>query len=447
MKVVIIGGDAAGMSAASRISRKNPGTEVVVLEATKDVSYSACTMPYSIADPDDDIDRLIVRTPEKFREMGIDLRLGHWVDKIDRDKKEVSGIGSEDKRFTISYDKLFIATGNRPFMPPIKGLDLPGVLPLKSLEHGRQIDKYLDENNVKNAVIIGMGYIGLEMCEALHQRYIDVTMIEAAPLLIPWLHRTLADPVEMELHDKNIKYHTNTLVNEIEKTGDKLIVKTKDNTFETDMVIASMGVVPNSEIAVDAGLETGPAKAIIINEFMETSDPDIFTAGDCATAKHIVSGEDVWIPLALTANRGGRIAADNIMGKKEKFPGILGTAAFKVFDYQVARTGLSFEEAKNAGFEPVEKIVKTRSKAHTCKNSEKVYINMIGDKKSGKLLGLFMVSREGIARRINSGAVALHAGMKVKDLAEVDMAYAPPFSPVWDPVILAAGELSKLLEK
>lgn len=446
MKVVIIGGDAAGMSAASRISRKEPKTEVVVLEATNDVSYSACTMPYSIADPDDDINRLIVRSPEKFREMGIDLRLGHYVDKIDRDKKEVCGRDFQDNDFTITYDKLFIATGTRPFMPPIKGLELRGVLPLKSLEDGRQIDKYLEEKSVKNAVIIGMGYIGLEMCEALHKRSVDVTMLEAAPVLIPWLNTTLADPIKKELLEKDIKYHTNTLVTEIEKKGDKLIVKTKDQQFETDMVIASLGVAPNSEIAMEAGLTLGPAKAIVINEFMETSDPDIYTAGDCATAKHIVLGEDVWIPLALTANRGGRIAADNIMGKKEKFPGILGTAVFKVFDYEVARTGLTFEEAKKAGFDVVEKIVKTRSKAHTYQNAQKVYINIIGDKKTGKLLGLFMVSKEGVARRINSGAVALHMGMKVADLAQVDMAYAPPFSPVWDPVLLAAGELAKLMD-
>ena len=447
MKIVIIGGDAAGMSAASRIARKYPDNRIIVLEATKDVSYSACTMPYSIADPDDDINRLIVRTPEQFRDSGIDLRLGHRVKRINREQKTVSGTISNEDEFTISYDKLFIATGNRPFMPEIPGLHHKGVLPLKSLDHGRDIDRYLQQNDVKKAVIIGMGYIGLEMCEALHSRYIDVTMIEASQGLIPWLHKDLASPVEKELYDKNIKWHTGTLVTEIEKKENGLLVKTKNGSFEADMVIASMGVVPNSEIAAEAGLETGPSKAIKINEYMETSDPDIFTAGDCATAIHIVSGKDVWIPLALTANRGGRVAADNIMGNREKFPGILGTAIFKVFDFQVARTGLSFKEALDSEFDPVEVVIKTRSKAHTCKNSRKIYLNMIGDKKTGKLLGLFMVGKEGVARRINSGAVALHSKMQVKDLAEVDMAYAPPFSPVWDPVILAAGELAKAIEK
>lgn len=445
MKIVIIGGDAAGMSAASRITRKYPGNEVIVLEATSDVSYSACTMPYSIADPYDDINRLIVRTPEQFIESGIDLRLGHYVTEINPQEKSVSGKKDQSEDFTISYDKLFIATGNRPFMPKIPGLELEGVLPLKSLDHGRDIDAYLETHTVKHAVIIGMGYIGLEMCEALHSRDIKITMIEAAPILIPWLNRDLAAPVEEELNNKNVDWHTNTLVTEIKKENGNLVVKTDSKEFPTDMVIASMGVVPNSEIAVSAGLETGPAKAIKINEFMETSDKDIFTAGDCATAIHIVSNQDVWIPLALTANRGGRVAADNIMGKREKFPGTLGTAVFKVFDFQVARTGLSFKEAEDAGFSPVETIIKTRAKAHTCKNSQKIYVNIIGDKKTGKLLGLFMVGKEGVARRINSGAVALHAQMSVKNLADVDMAYAPPFSPVWDPVILAAGELAKKL--
>lgn len=446
MKIVIIGGDAAGMSAASQIKRKYPENDVIVLEATGDVSYSACTMPYSIADPDDDIERLIVRAPEEFRKTGIELHLGHFVDTIDRKTKTVSGKNTDGEKFTFTYDKLFIATGNRPFMPPIKGLDLYGVFPLKSLEHGRQIDRYLEENTVKKALIIGMGYIGLEMCEALHTRNIEVTMVEAAPEVLGWLHEDLRNPVKKELDDKQIKYFTDTKVTEIEKSGNSFSVKTADKNFEADMVIASMGVVPNSEIAEKAGLELGPAKAIRTNTFMQTSDPDIYTAGDCACARHIITQKCVWIPLALTANRGGRTAAKNIMGEKSEFPGILGTAVFKVFDYEVARTGFNLNEAKEAGFDPVEVVIKTRSKAHTCRNSQKIYVNMTADKNTGQVLGLFMVGKEGVARRINSGAVALHAGMKASDLAEVDMAYAPPFSPVWDPVILAAGELAKKTE-
>ncbi|MDY0131913.1 MAG: FAD-dependent oxidoreductase [Desulforegulaceae bacterium] len=446
MKILIVGGDAAGMSAASQIKRKYPENHVVVLEATQDVSYSACTMPYSIADPDDDIERLIVRAPKEFRKIGIELHLGHFVDKIDRDKKTVSGRTTKGEEFLFSYDKLFIATGNRPFMPPIKGLDLYGVFPLKSLEHGRQIDKYLEENTVKRAVIIGMGYIGLEMCEALYSRNIEVTMVEAAPEVLGWLHKDLRNPVKKELDDKGIDYFINTKVIEIQKSGSFFTVKTEDKNFETDLVIASMGVVPNSEIAEKAGLELGPSKAIRVNTYMQTSDPDIYTAGDCACARHIITKKCVWIPLALTANRGGRVAAKNIVGEKAEFPGILGTAVFKVFDYEVARTGFNFDEAKESGFDPVEVLITTISKAHTCKNSQKIYVNMIADKKTGQVLGLFMVGKEGVARRINSGAVALHAGMKADELAEVDMAYAPPFSPVWDPVILAAGELVKKLE-
>lgn len=445
MKIIIIGGDAAGMSAASKIKRKYPNEDVIVLEATQDVSYSACTMPYSIADPDDDIDRLIVRAPEKFRKTGIELHLGHRVNEIDRKNKTVKGTNL-DKGFEFKYDKLFIATGNRPFMPPIPGLDLPGVLPLKSLDDGRKIDKYLEKNRVKKALIIGMGYIGLEMSEALHAWNIEVTMVEAAPDMLLWLHQDLSGHIKDELDKNNIRYFTNTLVEKIEKQNGKLLVHTKNKTFETDLVIASMGVVPNSEFAIEAGLEKGPANSIKTNEFMETNDPHIFAAGDCASAKHIVSKKDVWIPLALTANRGGRVAAQNIMGEKTKFPGILGTAVFKIFDYEVARTGLSMKEALDAGFEPVEKVIKTFSKAHTCKNYEKIHIHIIGDKKTKKVLGLFMVGKEGVARRINSAAVALHASLTAEDLADVDTAYAPPFSPVWDPVILAAGELAKEME-
>jgi NADPH-dependent 2,4-dienoyl-CoA reductase/sulfur reductase-like enzyme len=446
MKIVIIGGDAAGMSAASQIKRKYPENQVVVYEGTHDVSYSACSMPYSIADPDDDIERLIVRAPEEFRKTGVELHLGHWVGKIDRNAKKISGKNEDQENFSDNYDRLFIATGNRPFMPPVKGLDSYGVLPLKSLEHGRKIDEYLEKNTVKKAVIIGMGYIGLEMGEALHSRNIEVTMFEAGPELIPWLHKDLSDPVKQILNEKNINYHTNTFVTEIEKTEKGLLVKTKENKFETDMVIASMGVVPNSEIAGDAGLELGPSKAIITNTFMQTTDPDIYAAGDCACARHILTGKCVWIPLALTANRGGKTAAKNIVGEKDEFPGILGTAVFKVFDYEIARTGFTLKEAQDAGFDAVETVIKSRSKAHTYPGSEKLYLNIVGDKKTGKLLGLFIVGKEGAARRINTGAVALHAGMKVHDLADVDMAYAPPFSPVWDPVLIAASALDKKMQ-
>ncbi|MGM0418840.1 MAG: FAD-dependent oxidoreductase, partial [Thermodesulfobacteriota bacterium] len=403
MKIVIIGGDAAGMSAASQIKRKYPKNQVVVYEGTHDVSYSACTMPYSIADPDDDIERLIVRAPEEFRKTGIELHLGHWIEKIDRDAKIISGKKENNESFSDSYDRLFIATGNRPFMPPVKGLDSYGVFPLKSLEHGRKIDEYLETNTVKKAVIIGMGYIGLEMGEALHSRNIEVTMFEAGNELIPWLHKDLTAPVKETLDEKNITYFTSTFVTEIEKTEKGLLVKTKEKEFETDMIIACMGVVPNSEIAENAGLELGPSKAISTNTFMQTSDPDIYAAGDCACARHILTGKCVWIPLALTANRGGKTAARNIVGEKDEFPGILGTAVFKVFDYEIARTGFTVQEAEEAGFDPVETIITSKSKAHTYPGSEKLYVNIVGDKKSGKLLGLFIVGKEGAARRINAG--------------------------------------------
>jgi len=443
MDIIIIGGDAAGMSAAGRLKRKNKDLNVIVLEATADVSYSACSMPYNIPEKDDDINALIVRKPEKFIELGIDLRLGYRVFKIDRKNKKVEGKNSKSEQFSIHYDKLIIATGTRTFFPDIEGLDSAGVFPLKSLEDGRRIKEFISRNVIKSALIIGMGYIGLEMSESLRKLGIKVMMVEASDMPLPWLHEKLRTLVLQELEKNKVEFHTSTFVKRIEKTDKGLLIGAGDKKFSADMVISAMGVVPNSELAINAGLETGPAKSIKINEFMETKDKDILAAGDCALAIHRVSKKETWIPLALTANRGGRFASDNILGNKKAFPGVLGTAVFKLFDYEIARTGLSMKEAYDAGFDPVKVFIKTESKAHTFKSSEKLYLNMIGDKKSGKLLGLFMVGKEGVARRINSGAMALHAELSVEELSLADLAYAPPFSPVWDPVLLGAKALLK----
>lgn len=448
MRFVIIGGDAAGMSAASRGKRLDSGMEVIVLEQTSDVSYSACGMPYNIADPERSMDDLVVRTAQTFREkQNIDVRLGHRVEGIDRGNKTVTGRTSQGDNFTVEYEKLLIATGARPVILDVPGRDLRGVLALKSLDDGRRIKDFLAEHEVKSVLILGMGYIGLEMAEAFHARGVRVEMMEKRLRLLPWMPEEMADVVRKELEDKGVGLHFGPTVTSIDERGKGVSARFDNgNTIEADMVVMGVGVRPNSEIAADAGLELGPHGAIAVDRSLRTSDPDIYAAGDCADAFHVITGERVWVPLALRANRAGWAVADNVSGKSTELPGIVGSAVFKVLDLEVARSGLSLDEARSAGFDAVENMIKSRSRAHGHPGNQTIYVALVGDKKTGRLLGAAMVGKEGAAHRIDAVAVALHAGMTVAEFARCDMAYAPPFSPVWDPLLTAGNQLVKVME-
>lgn len=446
MRFVIIGGDAAGMSAASKAKRNKPDTEVVVLEQTSDVSYSACGMPYNIADPNRDMNDLVVRTAPVFREkQGIDLRLGHRVERIDRAGKKVEGVSEGGRSFAVPYDKLLIATGARPRFLPIPGMDLPGVKGLKSLEDGRSVKTYISENNVKSAIVIGAGYIGLEMVEAFHERGVQVDVCDIIPNFLPWAPKEFDEIVRKELESKGVRCRMGTAVSSIERANGRLKVNFSDESLQADMVLMGVGVAPNSELAAEAGLELGPFKAIAVDKYLRTSDPDIYAVGDCADAFHHITGKRVWIPLALRANRGGWAVADNVTGTPSEIPDIVGSAVFKVLDLEVARTGLSLKEAQDEGFDAVANYIQSRSRAHGHPGNQTVHVHLVADLKTGKLLGGSMIGKEGCAHRINAVAVALHASMTVEEFFGCDFAYAPPFSPVWDPLLTAANQLLKKL--
>ena len=446
MKFVIIGGDAAGMSAASRAKRNRPDMEIIVLEKTVDVSYSACGMPYNIADPDRDIDDLVVRSASVFREkQGINLLTGHCVDAVDVSAKTVFGSTLENDSFELPYDRLLIATGASALVPDLPGFDLPGVLSLKNLNDGRMIKHFLAFNNVKKVVIIGMGYIALEMCEALRARDIDVDMVKPRDVLLPWMEPSFADVVKVELESNGANLYLGHEVERIEHSEGHLKVVCSELNLEGDMVLVAIGVRPNSQLAVEAGLDLGPQRSLAVDRMMQTSDPDIYAAGDCADAFHIVTGRKTWIPLALRANRAGWAVADNVCGKNVKLPGIAGTAVFKVCDLEVARTGLNSLEASEYGFTPAEVVITARSRAHAHPGASNIWVQMVGDKASGRLLGVQMVGKEGVAHRINAPAVALHGHMTVEQFSQSDLAYAPPFGPVWDPLLIAANQLIKQL--
>jgi NADPH-dependent 2,4-dienoyl-CoA reductase/sulfur reductase-like enzyme len=444
MKFVIIGGDAAGMSAASRAKRRNPDMDVIVLEQSFDVSYSACGMPYNIAAPERDMDMLVVRKPSVFIEKNkINLLTGHRAETIDRAAKKVTGTAMDGKTFEFDYDRLLIATGASPVIPDLPGFDLPQVMTLKSLEHGRMIKSYILENRVKKAVIIGMGYIALEMCEAFEKRGVKVSMIKPGPVFMPWLADDLSDVIYRELTDMGVDVHPGCPVEKIEPSGSGVRVIAENLTLEADLVLVAAGVRPCSEIAGNAGLELGISKSVSVDRHLLTSDENIFAAGDCADAYHVVTDQKCWIPLALRANRAGWAVADNVCGIPTALKGVAGTSVFKVFSLEVANSGLNVEQALAAGFDPVQNMVKTRSIAHGQPGSTPIFINMTADRKSGRLLGCQMVGRQGVAHRINAVAVALHTKMTIDDFSQTDLAYAPPFGPVWDPLLTAANQIAK----
>jgi NADPH-dependent 2,4-dienoyl-CoA reductase/sulfur reductase-like enzyme len=446
MRLLIVGGDAAGMSAASRAKRLDPSMSVTVLEQSRDVSYSACNMPYNIADPTRSMEDLVVRQADVFRDkLGIDLKTGHCAGQIDISHRTVRGHADNSGDFNLPYDRLFIATGATPIIPELPGFELPGVMTLKSLADGRAVKTYLQRQRVKKVVIIGMGYIALEMCEALRTRDIAVEMVKPRPDLLPWMDRNLAESVRQTLEDQQVKLHMGKQVTCIEPAGHALCVIGDRLSLYADMVLVAVGVRPNSQLAASAGLDLGPSNAIAVDGQMRTSDKNIYAGGDCADAFHVVSGQRTWMPLALRANRAGWAVADHICGKSVELPGIVGTAVFKVFDMQVARTGLTPSEAITAGFEPVGVTVTTGSRAHIYPGGSKVQVHMVADKSSGKLLGVQMVGKESVAHRINAAAVALHATMTVSQFFQCDMAYAPPFGGVWDPLLIAAHQLTKKL--
>ena len=351
----------------------------------------------------------------------------------------------EGNHFEIPYDRLLIATGSAAVKPDLAGFEAPGVMVVKSLEDGRKIKNFLKNNRVKKTIIIGMGYIALEMCESLVGLNIAVDMVKPNPVFMPWLESSMAQTVRQGLEAKGVGVYTGHTVERIETCEDGLKVICMDLTLTGEMVLVGIGVMPCSRIAETAGLKLGVQKSIAVDRNLRTSDNNIYAAGDCADAYHVVTGEKTWIPLALRANRSGWAVADNVCGKEVALAGVAGTSVFRVFDFEVARTGLSVSEAEKFGFTPVENMIKSGSKAHAYPGNTTIQVNMIGDKTSGRLLGVQMVGTEGVAHRINGPAVALQSRMTVKQYSEADLAYAPPFGPTWDPTLTAANQLLKKL--
>ncbi len=429
MRLLVIGGIAAGLSAAARARRIDPNLEILVLEKGDAISYGACGLPYYVEDRVHSADDLIVYTPKYFRkERNITVRTGAEVVEIAHARREVALAGGE----RIHYDRLVIATGARPHCGAITGTDQPHVFRLNTLADGIRLKTYLAEHKPRRAVIIGGGFSGLEAVDSLRRNGLGITLFQAGKHL---LRREDADL-------------TNALVGHLQRFGVKTRLSERVPAIEADrvgdtpcdLVLLAVGLRPNAEIAATAGVEMGRTGAIRVDDRMQTNLGGIYAAGDCAEAMHLVTGRPAYIPLGTTANKQGRVAGANAAGVRERFAGVVGTCALSVFGLGVGMTGLSVEQARREGFSPVSSRIEARARARYF-GGKSTMVELIADKSSGRLLGGVVTGEQGVAGRINVVAAALHNRMTVDEFERLDLAYAPPFSTVWDPLLIAAQQL------
>jgi len=448
LKIIIIGGVAAGMSAASRARRNNKQAEIIVFEKSGDISYAACGLPYYISDDIKTPDSLIAVTVDEFRDKRyIDVRLHHEALSFDPRKKVVQVKNLQTNRFeTHTYDKLVIATGARAIVPPIPGVDLNNVISVRALQDGIRIKEIIKNPSVKNAVIIGGGYIGLEMAEALKKQGLRVTVVEMLDRVMANVNQEISAEIENELAAKNCDLIKSNGLKEILGTERVEEIQLMDGTIlPADLVILAIGVKPNTEFAQSGGVQPGRTGAIEISARMQTNLKDVYAAGDCAEAKNLVTNKNDYIPLGTTANKQGRVAGDSVTGKVSKFNGIVGTAVAKVFELEIARTGITgaYAESLHIPFKSI--IIDAKSRADYYPQAQSIKVKLIYKPDDGRLLGAQIVGKEGAAKRIDILATALHQKMSVRDIAQLDLSYAPPFAPVWDPVLIAANQALKTI--
>jgi len=445
-RLIVIGGDAAGMSAASQARRlRGPDElEILAFERGRFTSYAACGIPYWIAGLVEDGDELVARRPEVFRaKQDIDVRIGHEVVAIDTEARTVTvrdlDAGTEGEH---AYDQLLIATGATPVRPPVPGMDADGVFGIQTLEHGKGVLDALTTREPERAVVIGAGYIGIEMAEAMLLRGLEVHVVEMAEQPMATIDPELGDRVADAMRQMGMHLHLGVAVTGIETGEDGWInaVVTEDGTVPADIAVLGTGTRPFSDLARDAGVPIGPSGGIVTDRRQRTPVDGVWAAGDCAETYHRVSRGPVSLALGTIANKQGRIAGLNLGGDYGAFPGVLGTAVTKVCDLEIARTGLGEAAAWAAGFEPVTASIEGTTRAHYYPQARPLSIKVIAERRTGRLLGAQIVGQEGAAKRIDVFATALWNEMSVGDLLNVDLSYAPPFSPVWDPVLIAARQ-------
>lgn len=443
-KIAIIGGVAAGMSAASKAKRLNPKLDIVVYEMTNKISWGACGLPYYVGNFFEDPDTMTARSYEDFLKEGISVKLNHKVEKVSFPSKRLFVRDLEKNLlFEDTYDELIICTGAHAVTPPnIKNIEAKNVFNLKSFNDGLELKKELLKEENKNIIIIGAGYIGLELMEAaLHQKKKVLIFQHSDRILRTTFDKEITDILEKNIRKNNsVDLHLQENVTEILTSDGKAIgIKTDKNTYEGDIIVFSTGVKPNTEFLKNTEIEMMSNGAIIIDKYCKTSVPNVYSAGDCASVYHFVFKKNVYIPLATTANKLGRLIGENLNGLNKKFQGTLGSAAIKVLDYEVARTGITEEEAikNNLNYKTV--FIEDVNQAAYYPGQEELFIKLIYEANSKIIIGAQMVGKKGAVLRINSLAVAIFNKMTTTELGNMDFCYAPPFSTTWDIMNVAAN--------
>jgi len=448
-KIVVIGGVAAGPKAAARAGRRDPHAEITLVERGQWISYAGCGMPYYIEGLMDSPEELI-RTPvgvprnEAFFKSvkGVTVRTSTAAERIDRQAKQVHVRHVQTGRTDVlAYDKLVLATGASPIVPPIEGTDLTNVFRLSRPDEAIAIREAAVHGKAKRAVVIGGGLIGMETAEALAALGVQVTMLEMMAHVLPTqLDFETAAFLTKHLASQGVEVRVSEPASKLlGEDGRVRQVVTPQATLEADMVLLAIGVRPNVELARQAGIEIGPTGAIAVNEYLQTSDPDIYAGGDCAECTHRITGQKVFVPLGSTANRHGRVIGDNVTGGQSTFEGILGTMIFKAFEFTVARTGLSEQQARELGYDVVTSLAAGPDHAHYYPDAKPILIKLIAEAKTGRLLGGQVVGAGQVAKRIDVLASVLHFRGTVDDLAGVDLSYAPPYSEPIDNIAQAAN--------
>lgn len=447
--LLIIGGVAAGMKAAAKARRESPTIQITVVTDEPYISYAGCGMPYFIGDIIKDSKKLILREPIYFKNMhNIDVLTRHQATAIDTMSKQVKVNDLEKgQELVFDYDKLIIATGAQPIVPPLPGISLGNIFTLRTVNDALKIRACVDSGKVKNAVIVGGGLIGLEMAENLILRGIKVAVVELLDQILPPLDKDMALLVQKHVMEKGVEVVTSDGVKSFEgnSNGAVTTVITGKRQLPADMVILSIGIKPNTKLAQEAGVEIGTTRAIKVNERMETNIPDVYAVGDCAESIHLVTGKPAWIALGSTAAKMGRVAAINATGGNDSFKGVLGTLIVKVFELNVGKVGLSEREAIKEGFQVVSAIVPAGDKAHYYPETRDIIIKLIADVTTKKLLGAEIVGEGIVDKRIDIVATALTFGATVDQVSKLDLAYAPPYAMSMDAIIVAANVLDNKL--
>jgi NADPH-dependent 2,4-dienoyl-CoA reductase/sulfur reductase-like enzyme len=444
--LLIIGGSDAGISAALRAREVNPAFEVTVVVTDRYPNYSICGLPFWLAGQVTDWHDLAHRTAGELEGQGICLLLQHTAQAIDPAGKTVTAVDGSGRSHRLSYDRLVIGTGAVPARPPVKGLDQPGVFFLRTMADGFALEPYLSGHWATSAIVIGAGYIGLEMADALARRGIEVTVVEYLPSVLGTLDPSLGRVVSQELERNGVTVKTGVAVEAIARREQHLAVTGSGGLCgEADIVLVATSVRPEAGLAAAAGVQTGQRGAIVVNQAMETNVPDVYAAGDCVETYHHLLGRNVYLPLGSTAHKQGRVAGENAVGGEARYAGTLGTQVVKVFDLVVARTGLRDGEASAAGLDPRTVQIETWDHKVYYPGAHTLYLRITGDRVTGQLLGAQIVGHRTaeVAKRVDVFAAALFNRMAVEALNDVDLSYTPPLSSPWDAVQMAAQAWSR----